>query len=40
LTSRNGQDQYGTYLGVAESPAPGPLLFDFAVATIERFLGN
>jgi pimeloyl-ACP methyl ester carboxylesterase len=31
--------QHGTYLGVAESPAPSPLLFDFAVATIERFLG-
>jgi pimeloyl-ACP methyl ester carboxylesterase len=30
--------QHGTYLGVAESPAPSPLLFDFAVATIERFL--
>ncbi len=31
---------HGAYLGVAESPAPSPLLFDFAVATIERFLGN
>ena len=31
--------QRGTYLGVAESPAPSPQLFDFAVATLERFLG-
>jgi pimeloyl-ACP methyl ester carboxylesterase len=30
--------QHGTYLGVAESPAPSPQLFDFAVATIARFL--
>jgi pimeloyl-ACP methyl ester carboxylesterase len=31
--------QHGTYLGVAESPPPSPPLFDFTVATLERFLG-
>jgi pimeloyl-ACP methyl ester carboxylesterase len=29
--------QHGAYLGVAESPAPSPLTFEFAVATIEHF---